>query len=85
MRLPEMELDLHGLSVEEALYTLEQFLNKAFKDGLYKIWVIHGKGTGIMRQAVTDYLKGHPLVISFSTADPHHGGNGATEVKINEW
>jgi len=79
------ELDLHGLTVDEALPRLEQFLYTAFKAGLHRVWVVHGKGTGVLRREMRRYLSNHPLVRSFSAADSAHGGIGATEVFLSDW
>lgn len=49
------------------------------------VWIIHGKGEGILREEVKKRLEQHPLVESFIPADEAHGGEGATEVIIKEW
>ena len=79
------ELDLHRLTVNEALTRLDQFLNTAFQTGLYRVRIVHGKGTGILRQEVRRYLSRHPLVKSHRPADRYHGGAGATQVELSEW
>ena len=53
------ELDLHGLRVDEAIPLVDRFLHQSFKAGLYRVWIIHGKGTGVLRSEVTYYLKKH--------------------------
>lgn len=85
MRPIEEELDLHRLTVDEAITQLDQFLNTAFQAGLYRVRIVHGKGTGILRQEVRRYLSGHPLVKSYCPADRYHGGAGATQVDLSEW
>ena len=79
------EVDLHRLTVDEAIPKLDQFLNDAFRAGLYRVRVIHGKGTGALREEVSRYLTDHPLVRSFTPADRYHGGVGATQVELSEW
>jgi len=79
LRVSESELDLHRMTVDVALYELERFLNKSARDALYTVWIIHGKGEGILRAEVRRYLKGHPLVKSYGQADYHHGGDGVPE------
>lgn len=79
------ELDLHRHTVDEALPALDEFLHSAFRSGLHRVWVIHGKGTGVLRRAVARHLGGHSLVKSFATADRFHGGPGATEVELSDW
>ena len=79
------EVDLHGLTVAEAIPKLDDFLHTAFQAGCYRVWVIHGKGSGILRQEVGRYLSNHPLVRFHSHADSSHGGMGATQVELSEW
>ena len=79
------EIDLHRLTVDEALPKLDDFLHVAFQAGLYRVWVVHGKGSGVLRQEVGRYLANHPLVRSHCPADRHHGGIGATEVELSEY
>ena len=85
MRLIGEELDLHGLTVDEALPKLDEFLHAAYQAGLYRVRVVHGKGTGILRREVGRYLANHPLVRSYGPADRYHGGIGATQVELREW
>lgn len=84
MSLTEEEIDLHRLTVEEALSRLDEFLYNAYQAGLYQVRIIHGKGTGILRREIGRYLKTHPLVKSHNPADRFHGGTGATEVELSE-
>ena len=79
------ELDLHRLTVDEALPKLDEFLYAAYQAGLYRVRVVHGKGTGILRREVGRYLANHPLVSSYGPADRHHGGIGATQVELRKW
>ena len=85
MRPMEEEFDLHRLTVDEALSKLDELLYAAYQAGLYQVWVVHGKGTGILCQEVRRYLAKHPLVRSYCPADCHHGGIGATQVELREW
>ncbi len=78
----ESQLDLRGFTTEEARYRLDQYLNEAYMEGLNTIRVVHGKGTGAVRQAVRDLLTDHPLVRSHETAEQREGGEGATVVKL---
>ena len=83
MRSAGAELDLHRLTVEEAIPRLEHFLYTSYQSGLRRVWVVHGKGTGVLRQEVGRYLGGHQLVKSFGVADRFHGGIGVTEVELS--
>jgi DNA mismatch repair protein MutS2 len=77
-------LKLLGLTVEEALEEIEKTLNKAFLEGISKVYLVHGHGTGKLRESVREYLKNHPLVKNFKFADPVEGGTGVTIVYLEE-
>jgi len=76
------ELHLRRLTRDEALLKLDQYLNDAFMAGLYQVKVIHGKGTGTLRQVVREQLTSHPLVKSFRPADYGEGSAGVTIVEL---
>lgn len=78
------EISLRGLTVDEALYELEKYLDQAILAGLHRFRVIHGKGTGALRIAVQDYLRGNPLVKSALYAEQNEGGLGATVVELRK-
>lgn len=79
---PAQEIHLRRLTIDEALIRLDRYLNDAFLAGLPTVRVIHGKGTGALRQAVREELGNHPLVKSFRPAEFEHGGDGATIVEL---
>ncbi|MEA1958190.1 MAG: Smr/MutS family protein [Chloroflexota bacterium] len=79
---PSEEIDLHGLIADEALFRLERYLNEAFMSGLIRVRVVHGKGTGTLRQVVREMLGDHPLVEEYFPAEPREGGGGATIVVL---
>lgn len=76
------ELDLHAMTVDEAIPLVQEYLNDAFMAGLKEVRVVHGKGTGILRQAVTRELRKHPLVKSFRGGGRFEGSTGATVVEF---
>src|SRR5262249_9960846 len=78
----ESQIDLRGLTTEEARYRLDQYLNDAYMEGLHTIRIVHGKGTGAVRQTVRDLLADHPLVRSHQIAEAREGGEGATVVTL---
>jgi DNA mismatch repair protein MutS2 len=82
-RIPEIQLDIRGLRAEPALYKVEMFLDSSIRNGLSKVRIVHGKGTGALRLAVRDSLKGHPLVSEFGKELDSSGGDGATYVLLN--
>ncbi|MBI4233329.1 MAG: endonuclease MutS2 [Chloroflexi bacterium] len=77
---PGTELDLRGLRVEAALERLEAFLDRAVLEGLAQVRIIHGAGTGALRQAVRERLAEHPLVKS--SGPEEHRGDGTTLVRL---
>ena len=75
------DLDLRGLRVDEALSRVDEALNDAALDGAASVRIIHGKGTGALRQAIREYLGGHPLVISAQNGEGP-GGDGITVAEL---
>ena len=82
MKAVDRELRIRRLTVDEALFRLEQYLNDAFMAGLPSVRIVHGKGTGILRQAVHELLSNHPLVKSFRLGDYGEGDYGVTIVEL---
>lgn len=77
-----MQLDLHGQAVDDALIVLDKYLDDAFLAGLTTVTIVHGRGTGILRKGVQQYLRTHPHVRSMRTGDYDEGGIGATIVTL---
>ncbi len=77
-----MSLDLRGARVEEALAALESYLEDASLAGLAKVTVIHGLGTGALRDAVRSDAAAHPLVKSARAGERGEGGDGVTVVEV---
>ena len=75
-------LDLRGARVEEALAALDRYLDDAALAGLDQVVVIHGLGTGALRDAVRERASGHPLVASTRAGERGEGGDGATIIKL---
>ena len=79
------EIDLHDYTtVEEAIAAVEKFLKNAYRDNVRRVRIIHGKGEGVLREAVQKCLDKNPSVmsLSISLADGQHGGEGATEANL---
>ncbi|MCH7616723.1 MAG: endonuclease MutS2 [Chloroflexi bacterium] len=76
------ELDLRGLSVDEALILIDQRLDEAVRSGVKELRIIHGKGTGTLRRAVREMLAKHTLVESHAEAERRAGGDGVTVVEL---
>jgi DNA mismatch repair protein MutS2 len=79
---PGMELDLRGLTVDDMLGELDRYLDTAYLAGLPFVRIIHGKGTGALRQAVREELRSHPLVSEFRAGENNEGGEGVTVAKL---
>lgn len=79
---PVLELRLLGMRSEEAIKALERQLDLATMQGLHNFSVIHGKGNGVLQQAVHDYLSHYPGVRDFHFARPEEGGTGKTYVVL---
>ncbi len=81
-KVPPLELDLRGQNTEDALESLEQQLDAAFLTGMPYMRIIHGKGTGKLRQEVRAWLKGNRYTASFEAGSPAEGGEGVTVVHL---
>ncbi len=77
-----LELDLHGMRVEEMLTAVERYLNDAALADLPYVRLVHGIGTGALRRALQDCLKTHPLVKNYRYGTPEEGGGGVTIVNL---
>ncbi len=79
---PGLELDLRGQMTDEALLRLDQYLDQAFMARLPWVRIIHGKGSGALRQVVRQALSSHPMVSSYRAGDEPEGGEGVTVAKL---
>jgi DNA mismatch repair protein MutS2 len=77
------ELDVRGTRVHESDELVRQFIDDSSLQGLTKVRIIHGDGTGALREAIRMQLSKHPLVAAFSAAPRNRGGNGATLVDLS--
>lgn len=76
------EVDLRGLSVYEAIEKFDKYLDGAMLANVSPVNIIHGKGTGVLRKAVHDYLKGHSGVKSYRLGEYGEGDSGITVVTL---
>jgi len=79
---PSSELNVIGLTVEDALSKVDRFIDQALLHGLEKVRIIHGVGSGKLRNAIGQYLNGHGAVKSFSSGETLKGGRGITIVEL---
>jgi len=75
-------IDLHGLTVEEAVQKLDPYLDEAYYQGRERTHVIHGFGSGRLRKGLHEHLKDHQLVEKFELAEAEQGGGGVTIVTL---
>jgi DNA mismatch repair protein MutS2 len=79
---PRSQLNVIGLTVEDALPKVDKFIDQALLHGLEKIHIIHGVGSGRLRDAIGQYLNGHRAVKNFSPGETMRGGRGITIVEL---
>jgi DNA mismatch repair protein MutS2 len=79
-----IELDLRGFRAAEVEEMLDRYLENAYRSGLPFVRIIHGKGTGALRQVVRDILNNHPSVASHQLAPRKQGGDGATVATLRQ-
>lgn len=80
---PKARLDLRGKRYEEAMEELDAFIDQALLNNMAQVDIIHGIGTGVIREGVTKYLRRNKHVKSFGYAPQNAGGSGATIVIFN--
>ncbi len=74
--------DLRGMNVEEGILELERYLDRAMRVGLHEITIIHGKGTGVLRKGIQDYLRKNKFVKSFRLGTFGEGESGVTIAEL---
>jgi len=79
---PSSQLNVIGLTVEDALPKVDKFIDQALLHGLEKVHIIHGVGSGRLRNAIGQFLTGHSAVKSFSPGETLKGGRGITIVEL---
>ncbi len=78
----EPEVEVRGQTIDEALPTLDKYLDDAYRAGLSSVRIVHGRGTGALRKAVRDMLARHPLVRAVETGRLEEGGEGVTVAQL---
>ncbi len=81
-RSASIELDIRGYAVDDGIHEVDMFIDNAVLSGAGLITVIHGKGTGILRQGIHQHLKSHPSVKSFRVGKFGEGEEGVTIIEL---
>ena len=81
-RTSDNTVDLRGLTVDEAIAATDAFLDRALRDDLGAVFIIHGHGTGAMHNAVRAYLAESRYVERFRPGEREEGGDGTTAVTL---
>jgi len=76
------ELDLRGSNLEESIMEVDRFLDEAFLSNLGQVYIIHGKGTGVLRTGIQEYLRRHSHVKTYRLGNYGEGGTGVTVVEF---
>ena len=79
---PGARCDIRGRTTEDALPTVDGFLDHAYRAGRRRLEIVHGKGTGALRAAVRKLLQDHPLITTYESAPAKQGGDGVTIVQL---
>ena len=82
VRAVPYELDLRGKRADEVEPALDTYLNDAVQANREEVRIIHGFGTGTVRNIVRDFLASHPLVKSFRSGERDEGGDGVTVARL---
>jgi DNA mismatch repair protein MutS2 len=83
-QLEKNEINVIGRKVDEAVDLTDKFLDDAFLAQVSSIRIVHGMGTGALRQAISELLSHHPHVSRFESAPQAEGGRGVTVVTLRE-
>lgn len=78
----KLELDLRGSNLEEALIEVDRFLDDALMSNLNQVYIIHGKGTGVLRNGIQEYLRRHKRIKQYRLGNYGEGGAGVTVAEL---
>ncbi len=79
-----METDVRGKTLDEAIMIVDKFLDDCYLFSLHEVTIIHGKGTGVLRAGISDFLRTHPIVKSYRAGRYGEGETGVTVVTLKD-
>ena len=79
-----MEKDVRGLTLDEAILEVDKFLDDCYLSSLHEVTIIHGKGTGVLRTGIGEFLRRHPCVDSYRAGRYGEGETGVTVVTLKD-
>ena len=79
-----METDVRGKTLDEAIMIVDKFLDDCYLSSLHEVTIIHGKGTGVLRSGISDFLRTHPIVKSYRAGRYGEGETGVTVVTLKD-
>lgn len=79
-----METDVRGMTLDEAILVVDKFIDDCYLASLHEVTIIHGKGTGVLRQGIGEFLRRHPTVSSYRAGRYGEGEAGVTVVTLKD-
>lgn len=79
-----METDVRGMTLDEATLVVDKFLDDCYLSSLHEVTIIHGKGTGVLRSGISEFLRRHPIVKSYRPGKYGEGEMGVTVVTLKD-
>ena len=76
------EIDLRGMTLDEALLDLDKYIDDIYIAGLKEAFIIHGRGTGVLREGIGNYIRGHKIIKSHRMGKYGEGGDGVTVIEL---
>ena len=79
-----LETDVRGMTLDEAILVVDKFIDDSYISGLHEVTIIHGKGTGVLRAGISDFLRKHPTVKTYRAGRFGEGEMGVTVVTLKD-
>ncbi len=79
-----LQTDVRGMTLDEAILVVDKFIDDAYLTGLHEVTIIHGKGTGVLRSGIADFLRTHPTVKAYRPGRFGEGEMGVTVVTLKD-